>query len=72
MIVSQMMTGLLLAYFVSRSNLVIYALKNGKIVNFSETIVASDLKVCVCSQLNEQMKQLEYQRSRSLLHLCPR
>ena len=66
--------GLYLTYFVSRSNLVIYARvwEKVKIVIFSDTIVASDIKVGSCSQLNEQMKQQEYQRSRSLHHLCPR
>ena len=41
-------------------------------VDFSETIAASDLKVCRSSHLIEYMKVCEYLRSRSLLGLGPR
>ena len=40
-----------------------------KTIDFSETIVAYDVKVGRCSQLNEYMKLYEYQRSRSLIDL---
>ena len=46
----------------------------GKKVNqwiFSETIVAYDIKVSRCSQLNEYMKLFEYQRSKSFIKLGP-
>ena len=39
--------------------------------NISETIVVYDIKVGRCSQLNEDMKLHEYQRSRSLIDLGP-
>ena len=39
-----------------------------KTVDFSETIVASDLKVGRCRQLIEFMKLCEYRRSRSFLY----
>ena len=39
-----------------------------KIVDFSETIAACDLKVCRCRRLIEIMKVCEYLRSRSFLH----
>ena len=32
-------------------------------MDFSETIVVYDIKVCKCSQLNEYMKLYEYQMS---------
>ena len=38
-------------------------------MDFSETIVVYDIKVGICSQLNEYMKLYEYQRSRSLIGL---
>ena len=43
-----------------------------KIVDFSETIAACDLKVGRCRQLIEFMKICEYRRSRSFLDLGPR
>ena len=57
--------GLILTYFTARSNLVPYAfvLEKGKTVDFSETIVVSDIKVGRCSQLNKYMKLCEYQWS---------
>ena len=50
--------GLTLTCFTARSNLVAYAfvLKKVKTMDFSETIVVCDIKVCSCSQLNEYMK----------------
>ena len=42
-----------------------------KTMDFSETIVVCDVKVCRCSQLNKYMKLYEYQRSRSLIDLGP-
>ena len=38
---------------------------------FSKTIVVYDVKVGRCSQLNENMKFYEYQRSRSMIDLGP-
>ena len=60
-------------YFATRSNLVLYAFvwEKGKIMDFSETIVAYDIKVGRCSQLNEYMKLYEYQRSRPFTDLGP-
>ena len=43
----------------------------GKTMDFSETVVACDIKVDRCSQLNEYMKLYEYQRSRSFIDLGP-
>ena len=43
-----------------------------KTVDSSETIAASDLKVCRSRHLIECMKVCEYLRSRSLLDLGPR
>ena len=43
-----------------------------KIVDFSETIAACDLKVGRCRQLIELMKECEYSRSRSYLNFSPR
>ena len=40
-----------------------------KAIDFSETIVAYDIKVGRCSHLNEYMKLYEYRRSRSLIDL---
>ena len=40
-------------------------------MDFSETIVVYDIKICRCSQLNEYMKLYEYQTSRSLIDLGP-
>ena len=53
--------------FTARSNFVPYAFvgEEGKTMDFSETIVIYDIKVCRCSQLNEYMKFYEYQSSRS-------
>ena len=45
--------------------------EKGKTMDFSETIVVYDIKVGRCSQLNEDMKLYEYQRSRSVIDLCP-
>ena len=41
-------------------------------MNFSETIVACDLKVGRCRQLTEFIKVCEHSRSRSFLDLGPR
>ena len=51
-------SGLTLTYFMAGSNFVSYAFvwEEGKMLDFSETIVASDIKVGRCSQLNEYMK----------------
>ena len=40
------------------SNFVSYAFvwEEGKTIDFSETIVVHDIKVCICGQLNENMK----------------
>ena len=45
--------GVILTYFMARSNLVTYAFLWDKVktVNFSETVAASDLKVGRCRQL---------------------
>ena len=44
------------------SPLVTYAFlwEKGKTVDFSETIAAIDMKVCICRQLIEFMKVCEY------------
>ena len=65
--------GLTLTYFTTKSNLVPYAFvwEKVKTMDFSETIVVYDIKVGICSQLNEYMKLYEYQRSRSLIDLGP-
>ena len=65
--------GLTLTYFMTRSNLVPYAFvcEKVKTMDFSETIVVYDIKVGICSQLNEKMKLYEYQKSRSLIDLGP-
>ena len=57
-------SGLTLTYFTARSNLVPYAFvwKKGKTMDFSETIVAYDVKVSRCGQLNDHMNLYEYQR----------
>ena len=46
--------GLTLTYFTAMSNLVPYAFiwEKGKTLDFSETILACDIKVGRCSQLN--------------------
>ena len=43
--------GLTLTYFTARSNLVPYAFvsEKGKTMDFSETVVVYDVKVCRCS-----------------------
>ena len=43
-----------------------------KIVDFSGTIAACDLKVGICRQIIEFMKVCEYSRSRSFCDLGPR
>ena len=65
--------GLTLTYFMEWSNLVSFAFlwEKVKTMDFSETIVVCDIKVGICSQLNEYMKLYEYQRSRSLIDLGP-
>ena len=62
---------LTLTYFTTTSNLVSYAFvwEKVKTMDFSETIVVYDIKVGICSQLNEYMKLYEYQRSRYWLIL---
>ena len=64
---------LTLTYFTARSNLVPFAFvwEEGKTMDFSETIVVYDIKVCRCSQLNEYMNLYEYQRSKSFIHRHP-
>ena len=66
--------GLTLTYLTARSNLAPYAFvwEKGKTMDISETIVAYDVKVGRCSQLNEYMDLYEYQRSRSFIDLGPR
>ena len=65
--------GLTLTYFTALSNLVPYAFiwEEGKTMDFSQTIVVYDIKVCSWSQLNEYMKLYEYQKSRSFIDLGP-
>ena len=65
--------GLILTYFMARSNLVPYAFvwEKVKTMDFSETVVVYDIKVGRCSQLNEYIKLYEYQRSRSVIDLGP-
>ena len=65
--------GMTLTYSRARSNLVPYAFvwEKGKTMDFLETIVAFDIKVGRCSQLNEYMKLYEYQRSRSSIVFGP-
>ena len=65
--------GLTLFYFKTRSDLVPYAFvwEKVKTMDFSETVVVYDIKVGICSQLNEYMKLYEYQRSRSLIDQVP-
>ena len=66
--------GLTLTYFTARSNFLPYAFVwvKGKTMDFSETIVVYDIKVCRFSQINECMNLYEYQRSRSFIDLGPR
>ena len=54
MLFIQMMKGLTLTQFTSRSNLVAYAFvwKKVEIVNFLETLPVK-FKFCICNQLNE-------------------
>ena len=64
--------GLTLYYFTTRSNLVplyVFICEKGKTMYFSETIVVSDTKAGICSQLNEYMKLYGYQHSRSFMDL---
>ena len=65
---------LTLTYFTARSNLVSYAFvwKDGKTIDFSETIVVYDIKAGRCSYLNEYMSLYKYKRSRSFIDLVPR
>ena len=65
--------GLTLSYFTARSNLVPYAFiwEKGKTMDFSEIILVYDIEVGRCSQLNENMRLYEYQRSRSFIDLGP-
>ena len=66
--------GLTLTFFMARSNLIpcAFVWENGKVTNFSETIVVCDIKVGRFSQLNDYMTLYEYQRSRSFIDLHPR
>ena len=66
--------GLTLTYFTARSNLETWSFLWEKVqtVDFSETIVACDLKVGRCRQLIDFMKVCEYLRSMSFLDLGPR
>ena len=66
-------TVLTMTYFMTRSILVPYAFvwEKVKTMDFSETIVVYDIKVGICSQVNEYVKLYEYQRSRSLIDLGP-
>ena len=65
--------GLTLTYFTARSNLVPYTFvwEKVKTIEFLETIVACDIHVGRCIQLNVYMKIFQYQRSRSFIDLCP-
>ena len=62
-----------LTYFTARSNCVPYDFiwEKVKTMDFSETIVVYDIKVGRCSQLNDNMKIYEYQRSRYFIDLGP-
>ena len=64
--------GLALTSFTAMSNLIHYAFVwvKAKTMDFSETILVCDIKVC--RQLNEYMNLYEYQRSRSFIDLRPR
>ena len=42
------------------------------VLDFSETVVAYDVRVGRCSQLNDYMNLYEYQRSRSFIDLSPK
>ena len=65
---------LTLRYFTPRSSLVTWAFvrKEVKIIYFSKTVAAYDLKVGSYTDLNDLMKLQEYQRSRSLFDLPQR
>ena len=65
---------LILTYFTTRSNLVPYAFiwEKDKITDFSETIVAYDVKVGRCRYLNDYINLYECQRSGSFIDLGPR
>ena len=67
-------SGLTLTFFTARSNLAPYAFlwEKGNIMDFSETIVAYDIKVGRFMHLNEYMNLCEYQRSRPFIDLRPR
>ena len=45
--------------------------EKGKTIDFSETIVVIDIKVGICSQVNEYKKLYEYQTSSSFIDLGP-
>ena len=62
---------LTLTFFMARSNLVSYAFvwEKGKTMYFSDIITVYNIKVCICSALDENMKLYEYQRSRSFTEL---
>ena len=63
--------GLRLTYFTAMSNLIhfVFLWEKDKTMDFSEAVVVCDMKVGRCSQLNEYMKQYEYQRSGSFIDL---
>ena len=60
--------GLTLTFFTAKSNWVSYAFiwEKGKSMDFLETIAVYNIKIGICSQLNEYINLYEYQRSRSL------
>ena len=41
-------------------------------VDYIETIEVCNIKIGICSKLNEYMEIYMYQRSRSYFYLCPR
>ena len=63
--------GLTLTYLTLRPNLVteVFAGAKVKIMYYFETFEAIALKIALTIQINELLKLIEYQRSRSLFHL---
>ena len=43
-----------------------------KLIYFSKTIAAYNLKVCRCNELNDLLNLHEYEKSRSFFDLCQR
>ena len=40
-------------------------------MDFSDSVVACDIKADLCNQLNDLLKSLDPERSRSFTDLCP-